>query len=77
MKNKPELLAPAGSWEAMVAAIQNGADAVYMGGAKFNARRQASNFDNEALRKAVEYAHLYEVRVYITLNTGVHIQQLF
>ncbi len=69
MKNKPELLAPAGSWEAMVAAIQNGADAVYMGGAKFNARRQASNFDNEALRKAVEYAHLYEVRVYITLNT--------
>ncbi|NLB42816.1 MAG: U32 family peptidase, partial [Clostridiales bacterium] len=69
MKNKPELLAPAGSWEAMVAAIQNGADAIYMGGAKFNARRQASNFDNEALRKAVEYAHLYGVRVYITLNT--------
>ncbi len=69
LKNKLELLAPAGSWEAMVAAIQNGADAIYMGGAKFNARRQASNFDNEALRKAVEYAHLYGVRVYITLNT--------
>lgn len=69
MKRKPELLAPAGSWEAMVAAIQNGADAIYMGGAKFNARRQASNFDNEVLRKAVEYAHLYGVRVYITLNT--------
>ncbi|MGI6537981.1 MAG: DUF3656 domain-containing U32 family peptidase [Caldicoprobacterales bacterium] len=64
----PELLSPAGSWEALTAAVQNGADAVYMGGTKFNARRQADNFDKNALKRAVEYAHLYGVRVYITLN---------
>ena len=76
MRKKPELMSPAGSWEALVAAVQNGADAIYMGGTKFNARRQASNFVEEALRKAVEYAHLYGVRIYITLNTLVKEKEL-
>jgi putative protease len=76
MKTKPELLAPAGSWEAFAAAVQNGADAIYMGGTKFNARRFADNFDDEALRKAVEYAHLYGVRVYITVNILIKEKEL-
>ncbi|HHY82389.1 MAG TPA: U32 family peptidase [Clostridiales bacterium] len=75
-KNLPELLAPAGSWEALVAAVQNGADAVYVGGTKFNARRQAANFDNDTLKKAVEYAHLYGVRIYITLNILIKQKEL-
>src|SRR5690554_2217543 len=75
-KPLPELLAPAGSWEALVAAVQNGADAVYMGGTRFNARRLANNFDDETLRKAVEYAHLYGVRVYITLNILIKEKEL-
>lgn len=75
-KQIPELLSPAGSWEALVATVQNGADAVYMGGTKFNARRLADNFDNEGLRKAVEYAHLYGVRVYITVNILIKEREL-
>ena len=75
-KRLPELLSPAGSWEALTAAVQNGADAVYMGGTRFNARRLADNFDNESLRKAVEYAHLYGVRIYITLNILIKEKEL-
>jgi len=75
-KKLPELLAPAGSWEALVAAVQNGADAVYMGGSKFNARRLATNFDNDTLKKAVEYAHLYGVKIYITLNILIKQKEL-
>ena len=52
---KIELLAPAGSMESMYAAVQAGADAVYLGGSKFSARAYASNFDNENMTKAVEY----------------------
>lgn len=66
---KVELLAPAGSMESLYAAVQNGADAVYLGGAKFSARAYASNFDEENMIKAVEYCHLYNVKVYITVNT--------
>ncbi|GAB4258085.1 DUF3656 domain-containing U32 family peptidase [Thermincola ferriacetica] len=66
---KPELLAPAGSWDALVAAVQNGADAVYVGGRMFNARQYASNFDREELIRAVDYAHVRGVRVYVTVNT--------
>lgn len=69
MVSKPELLAPAGGWESMVAAIQNGADAVYMGGKDFSARKSASNFDREELARAVEYAHIRGVKVYVTVNT--------
>lgn len=66
---RPELLAPAGDWEAMVAAVQNGADAVYLGGRNFSARQQAANFDREELAKAVEYAHVRGVKIYVTVNT--------
>lgn len=64
-----ELLAPAGSMESLVAAINNGADAIYLGGNKFSARAYASNFDNETMMKAVDYAHSYGVKVYVTMNT--------
>lgn len=64
-----ELLAPAGHWEAMVAAVQNGADAVYMGYGDFNARRGAKNFTREEFEAAVAYCHLRGVKVYLTLNT--------
>lgn len=64
-----ELLAPAGSWEALVAAVQAGADAVYLGGKAFGARHYAANFDNEELEKAVKYAHLRNVRIFVTVNT--------
>ncbi len=66
---KPELLAPAGDWESMVAAVQNGADAVYLGGSNFSARQQAANFDREALARAVEYAHVRGAKIYVTVNT--------
>lgn len=68
MIQRPELLAPAGSWEALVAAIQNGADAVYLGGKMFNARQSANNFDNEELARAVAYAHIRGVKIYVTVN---------
>ena len=68
MAYKPELLSPVGSMEALKAAVQNGADAVYMGGQRFNARQYASNFDDRELAQAIEYAHLRGVRVYITFN---------
>ena len=64
-----ELLSPAGSWEAMVAAVQSGADAVYMGFGSFNARRSAQNFSDESFAEAVRYCHLRGVKVYLTLNT--------
>ena len=64
-----ELLSPAGHWEAMVAAVQNGADAVYMGLGEFNARRGAKNFSEEEYASAVSYCHLRGAKVYLTLNT--------
>lgn len=66
----PELLCPAGSAPAMVAAVQCGADAVYLGAGDFNARRSADNFGGE-LDAAVLYCHARGVRVYVTLNTMV------
>ena len=68
MNNEVELLAPVGSWEALVAAVQNGADAVYLGGKLFNARHYASNFSDEELKEAVSYAHLRGVLVFVTVN---------
>ena len=64
-----EILSPAGSWESMVAAVQNGADAVYMGVGSFNARRNAKNFSDEDFLAAIRYCHLRGVKVYLTLNT--------
>ena len=66
---KPEILAPAGSFESLVAAVRCGADAVYLGGKSFNARRNASNFTDDELRSAIDYCHKRNVKVYITLNT--------
>ena len=66
-----EILAPAGSLESLTAAVRCGANAVYLGGKAFNARRNASNFSDEELRKAVEYCHARNVKVYLTLNTLV------
>lgn len=64
-----ELLSPAGSREALTAAVRSGADAVYLGSGNFNARRSAANFDDEALKEAVDFCHLRGVRVYLTMNT--------
>lgn len=64
-----ELLAPAGTWEALVAAVQNGADAVYIGGTSFSARAGAQNFDNAMLAQAVRYCHVRGVKVFVALNT--------
>ena len=66
-----ELLSPAGSAEAMHAAVQNGADAVYLGAGSFNARMSARNFTEEELAEAVTYCHIRGVKVYQTLNTLV------
>jgi putative protease len=66
---KPELLAPAGSMEALMAAVENGADAVYLGARAFSARGYASNFSEEELEKAIDYAHLRGVKIYVTVNT--------
>ena len=71
-----ELLAPAGGREALVAAVQSGADAVYMGFGAFNARRSARNFSDEDFRAAVSYCHLRGVKVYLTLNTLVTDREL-
>ncbi len=64
-----ELLSPAGRWESMEAAVQNGADAVYLGCGPFNARRGAENFTPEQLPEAVRYCHLRGAKVYLTVNT--------
>ncbi|MGI6487678.1 MAG: hypothetical protein GX964_07405 [Syntrophomonadaceae bacterium] len=68
--NQPELLAPAGKWETMESAVQNGADAVYLGGKRFNMRllRPDFNFSDEQIRDAVSYCHEHGVRLYITVN---------
>ena len=66
-----ELLAPAGNMEALKAAISNGCDAIYLGMQKFGARAYSSNFDLESLREAIAYAHLRNVKIYVTMNTLV------
>ena len=75
-KKTIELLAPAGSWEALEAAVNAGADAVYMGGKAFGARAYASNFDEEEMARAVYFAHMHHVRLYITVNTLVDDSEL-
>ena len=66
-----ELLAPAGSMEALKAAVQNGANAVYLGVGSFNARQGAKNFTPQALAEAIKYCHIRGVKVHLTLNTLV------
>lgn len=72
----PELLAPAGSLEALKAAIAGGADAVYFGGGDFNARINAKNFSNEELKEAIDLLHSCGRKAYITLNTLVHDREM-
>lgn len=69
---KIELLAPAGTMEALQAAIHNGCDAVYLGGTLFGARAFAGNFDCEEMKEAIQFAHLYGVKVYVTMNTLIY-----
>lgn len=66
-----ELLAPAGNMEALKAAISNGCDAIYLGMHKFGARAYSDNFDLETLAEAIEYAHLRNVKIFVTMNTIV------
>ena len=73
---RPELLAPAGSPEALRAAVQSGADAVYLGWGAFNARRGAKNFSDEEFADALAYCHERGVRVFLTLNTLVTDREL-
>lgn len=70
-KPKAELLAPAGSYESMAAAILAGADAVYIGGSRFGARAYADNPDEDKLLEAIDYAHLNGCKLYLTVNTLV------
>ena len=78
MKNNKntELLAPAGRWEALCAAVQNGADAVYIGEQSFSARKNAQNFTWEEVEQAVRYCHVRGVRVHLALNTLVSDKEL-
>lgn len=71
-----ELLAPVGSFESLKAALQNGANAVYLGGKDFSARASANNFDREELKEAVKYAHVRGVRVFVTTNTLIKQNEL-
>ena len=64
-----QIVAPAGSYASLRAAVTAGADAVYLGASNFGARAKAENFDKEALKSAIEYAHTFGTRVFITLNT--------
>lgn len=68
-KKRLEVLAPAGSFESMKAAVHAGADAVYMGGTRFGARAYAQNPEEDLLLQAIDYAHLHGVKLYLTVNT--------
>lgn len=69
---RPELLAPAGSFDSLVAAIEAGCDAIYLSGKLYGARASANNFTDEELIKAINYAHLYGVKVYVTINILIY-----
>ncbi len=75
-KTLPELLAPAGSPEAFRAAIAAGADAVYLSGKRFGARKFAANFSDEEIEESVIFAHARGVRVYVTVNTLIHDREI-
>ena len=72
----PELLAPAGDFECLVAAVRGGADAVYIGGKTFSARAYAKNFDIDEIKRAVAYCHLHGVKLYVTMNIQVYDNEL-
>lgn len=72
MLNKPEILAPAGSKESLIGAINSGANAVYLAGKRFGARAYANNFDDESLTEVIHYAHLRGVLVFVAINTVMY-----
>src|SRR3989442_14975187 len=76
MHETPELLAPAGSWDCLRAAVANGADAVYFGPPRFNARMRADNFTEEELPRVVEFCHQHGVKAYVAFNTLVFTDEL-
>ena len=63
---KIEILAPAGGFDSVTAAVRSGADAVYVGSKRFSARASAKNFDSDELKRAVSYCHIHGVKVYLT-----------
>ncbi len=69
---KPEILSPAGSMESFYAALEAGADAIYLGGLSFGARAYSKNFSMDEMKTAINYAHLYGVKVYVTVNTLIY-----
>src|ERR1700719_1668227 len=73
---RPELLSPAGDWEAMRAAVANSADAVYFGLSNFNARHPAANFTLEELPEVIAYLHGHNVRGYVAFNTLIFSDEL-
>ena len=75
-KRLPELLSPAGSYDALRAAIEGGADAIYVGSTAFNARMRAKNFSEDELREGIELAHTYGVKVYVAANTLIYDREL-
>ena len=72
----PELLAPAGNMDALIAAVNAGCDAVYLGMNKFGARAYAENFDFDNLGEAINYCHMHNVMVYVTMNTIIFEEEL-
>ena len=72
----PELLAPAGSFSHLKAAVNAGADAVYIGGQRFGARAYADNFSTEELVESLHYAHFYGRKIYMTVNTLMKEEEL-
>ena len=73
---KKELLSPVGNFESLKQAVSNGADAVYLGGKKFGARAFADNFNEEEMVNAIKYCHLYDVKIYVTVNTMIYEKEL-
>lgn len=73
----PEILAPCGSYEILIAAVRAGADACYIGGNKFGARAYASNLNEDNISPAINYAHLHNVKVYLTINTLFKEQEIY
>ena len=69
---KIELLSPVGNLEMLNAAVNNGADAIYLAGKNYGARKYANNFTNDEIKEAIKYAHLYGVKVYVTINTVIY-----
>jgi len=73
---KVELLSPAGDMKSLKSAVHNGADAIYLSGKNYGARKFANNFTMEEIEEAIKYCHLYDVKVYITINTMIYSDEI-